>query len=148
MLEPLAGFGHGMLFFFGEGLVVQGRVSQGCGDRIDHGFQQPDQRGELHVGQPVNQLVGVIALAQSTQILANRRQMKYARGHASTPHDRMSLAAKRGRRSASNSPAFRLGCYGREVWTQSLIELGRTKPPTLSFLPRMSKGAAVSLATA
>ena len=53
MLEPLAGFGDIALFFFGDGFVVDGRVSQGAGNRIEHGFERSPYGGELCGGKLV-----------------------------------------------------------------------------------------------
>jgi hypothetical protein len=39
VLEPLAGFGDIPHFLFGDGLVVDGRVSQGAGNGIEPGLE-------------------------------------------------------------------------------------------------------------
>src|SRR5438093_1176424 len=68
--EPVAGFGDCLLFFLALRFIIDGRVAQSGGHRIDDRFQQPNQGRELCLRQTVNQLVGVLAVAHLVFSLA------------------------------------------------------------------------------
>jgi hypothetical protein len=59
--EPIASFRDGLLFILRLRLVVDGRIAQSGSHRIDHGFQQSDQCGDLRLRQALNQLVSLLA---------------------------------------------------------------------------------------
>jgi len=60
-LEGGASLGYGQAFGLRLRLVVEGRIAKRGFLRIDDAFQEPDQSGELRLGQTVNQLVSVVA---------------------------------------------------------------------------------------
>ena len=59
--EPVMGSGYGLPFLFRFWLVVNGRITQGGGNGINHCFQQSHQCRELRIGQTVNQPVSILA---------------------------------------------------------------------------------------
>lgn len=59
-LEPVMRFGDGLPLFLALRFVVNRRVVESYRNGINNGFKKSDQRGELRLGQAVDQLVCVL----------------------------------------------------------------------------------------
>jgi len=67
--KPLPGLPDLLFFLFGLRLVVDRRVTQRAGGRIDDCFEQSYECRKLRLGQAVNQLVSVLAILSHIAIL-------------------------------------------------------------------------------
>jgi hypothetical protein len=61
MLESLAGFGDGAIFFLRNGFVVNGGVGQGAENGVHHHFERTPHGVQLLGRQHIQQRVGLLA---------------------------------------------------------------------------------------
>src|SRR5208282_1024612 len=66
MLQPFARFRERFFLFRRDWLVIDGSVSEGTGEGIEHGFEQPNYGGQLRWRKPLDQLVGLLFLGRGT----------------------------------------------------------------------------------
>jgi len=66
MLQPFARFRERFFLFRCNWFVVDGSVSDGAGEGIEHGFEQPNDGGELRWRKPLDPFVGLLFLPRGT----------------------------------------------------------------------------------